>query len=43
MGIREILIPFDLGKQIRTKIFWAMELALKFKAKIRIISILRLT
>ncbi len=41
IGIREILIPLDIGKQIRTKIFWAIELALKFKAKIRIISVLR--
>lgn len=40
-GIREILIPIEIGKQIRTKIFWAIELALKFKAKIRIISVLR--
>ena len=41
MGIREILIPLDIGKQIRTQIFWAIELAQKFKAKIRIISVLR--
>lgn len=41
VGIREILIPLDISKQIRTKIFWAIELALKFKAKIRIISVLR--
>ena len=41
MGIREILIPIDIGKQIRTKIFWAIELALKFKAKIRIVSVLK--
>jgi len=40
-GIREILLPLDISKQIRTKIFWAIELALKFKAKIRIISVLR--
>jgi len=40
MGIREILIPLDIGKQIRTKMFWAIELAQKFKAKIRIISVL---
>ena len=42
MGIREILLPLDIGKQIRTKVFWAIELALKFKAKIRIVSVLRL-
>ena len=42
MGIKEILIPLEIGKQIRTKIFWAIELALKFKAKIRIISILKI-
>lgn len=41
MGIREILLPIDISKQIRTKIFWAIELALKFKAKIRIISVLK--
>lgn len=41
IGIREILIPLDISKQFRTKIFWAIELALKFKAKIRIISVLR--
>jgi len=42
MGIREILIPLEIGKQIRTKTFWAIELALKFKAKIRIISVLKI-
>jgi nucleotide-binding universal stress UspA family protein len=42
MGIREILIPLEIGKHIRTKIFWAIELARKFKAKIRIGSVLRI-
>ena len=41
IGVREILIPLDISKQIRTKIFWAIELAQKFKAKIRIVSVLR--
>jgi len=42
MGIREILIPLEIGKHIRTKIFWAIELARKFKAKIRIVSVLKI-
>lgn len=41
MGIKEILVPLDISKQIRTMIFWAIELALKFNAKIRIVSVLR--
>jgi len=42
MGIREILIPLEIGKHIRTKIFWAIELARRFKAKIRIVSVLKI-
>ncbi len=42
MGIREILLPLDIGKQIRNKVFWAIELAQKFNAKIRIVSVLKL-
>ena len=41
MGIREILVPLDISKQFRTVIFHAIELALKFNAKIRIVSVLR--
>ena len=40
-GIREILVPVDISKQFRMKIFWAIEFALKFKAKIRVISVLK--
>lgn len=42
MGIREILLPLDIGKQIKAKVYWAIEIAKKFNAKIRIVSVLRL-
>jgi nucleotide-binding universal stress UspA family protein len=39
-GCRSILLPLDITKQTRHKVGWAIEVALKFNAKIKIVSAL---
>ncbi len=39
-GCRSILLPLDLSKQTRHKVTWAIEVAKKFNARIRVVSAL---
>lgn len=39
-GVRSILLPLDLSKQTRHKVTWAIDVALKFHAKIKVVSAL---
>lgn len=39
-GCRSILLPLDLSKQTRHKVTWAIEVAKKFNAKIKVVSAL---
>ena len=41
-GIRDILIPVDITKKIDNKIAWVKYLALKFNAKVHVVSVLNL-